>query len=246
MAQLVKQYYSGQGMVYAAPFVGGTVQTHKARWIGNVPNLELAVEVEELSHKESHSGSRLKDFTLRKELAAKFKLTMEDFSTDNLAMAFAASVAVVPKGKVTDETSPTDLAVGDNWLLSKQKIAKLVIKDSTSSPVTLQVGMHYSVDETFGRVEIFDVSGLKLPLLATFEHEAADVLDLLVAKTDNYYLRFEGLNTADGNRPVLVEIFKASVPPAKMLSLINDELASFELEGDVLLYKGATVRVTKL
>jgi len=79
MAELVKEYYSGQGMVYAAPYVGGVVQTEKMRWIGNVPALELSFETDTEEHKESHSGTRQKDLVLRKELSAAFSLTMEDF-----------------------------------------------------------------------------------------------------------------------------------------------------------------------
>ena len=77
MAELVKEYYSGQGMVYAAPYVGGVVQTEKMRWIGNVPALELSFETDTEEHKESHSGTRQKDLVLRKELSAAFSLTMD-------------------------------------------------------------------------------------------------------------------------------------------------------------------------
>lgn len=247
MAELVKEYYSGQGMVYAAPYVGGVVQTEKMRWIGNVPSLELSFETDTAEHKESHSGTRQKDLVLRKELSASFALTMEDFSVDNLAMAFMASVESAPNGKVTDETSSATLKAGDYWLLSKQKISKLAIKDSTTgSAVKLQVGVHYEVDETYGRVKLLDANGLTLPLLATFEHEASNTLNLLTEIVEGWYLRLEGLNTANGNAPVLVEIVKAYLSPAKTLSLINDELSSFELAGNALLHNGKTVKITKL
>ena len=246
MAELIKEYYSGQGKVFAAPYVGGVVNKNKTRWIGNVPELELSFEVETEEHKESHSGSRMKDLILRKELSAAFKVTMEDFGADNLAMAFMANVQAIPKGKVSDETSSDNLAVGDNWLLAHQKIAKLVMKDSNTQPVTLQAGMNYSVDETFGRVEILNLDSVKLPLTAAYEYEAASTLHLLTQMVEGWYFRFEGLNTANGNAPVLVEVVKAYLSPAKTLSLINDELSSFELVGDALLHHGKTVVVTKL
>lgn len=47
-------------------------------------------------------------------------------------------------------------------------------------------------------------------------------------------VRFEGLNTADGNSPVVVDLFKFSVDPLKELSLISDTFGSFQLEGALL------------
>lgn len=96
-----------------------------------------------------------------------------------------------------------------------------------------------------GTVEVLDVSGLKLPFKAAFNYEAADVLGLMKERVDGYYLVFEGLNTAENNTPVLVEIHKAVISPAQTLSLINDDLASFELEGTALLHNGNWVTVTK-
>jgi len=48
------------------------------------------------------------------------------------------------------------------------------------------------------------------------------------------WLRFEGLNTADGNAPVVVDIFKVRVDPPKETALIMDDVQKFTLEGSVL------------
>lgn len=242
----VKEYYSGQGKVSLAPFVGGVVKKHKRRWIGNVPNLEISTEVSTEEHKESHSGLRAVDRQRETERKVSFKCTMEDFASANLALAFQASMTTLPKGNVAELVSPEDLVKGDIWSLGKIKVSEVVITDSTTtSPKTLQAGVHYALNEQFGTVEILDVSGVKLPFKAAFNHESADVLGLMKERVDGYYLVFEGLNTAESNAPVLVEIHKAVISPAQTLALINDELASFELEGTALLHNGDWVTVTK-
>ena len=48
-----------------------------------------------------------------------------------------------------------------------------------------------------------------------------------------YFLRFEGLNTADENKAVIVEVFRFSSDPLKELDLISDTLAKFDVEGSV-------------
>lgn len=47
-------------------------------------------------------------------------------------------------------------------------------------------------------------------------------------------MRFEGLNTAEDNEPVVVEVFKFATDPLKELSLISDNFQQFVLEGSVL------------
>ena len=48
------------------------------------------------------------------------------------------------------------------------------------------------------------------------------------------YVRFEGLNTADDNKAVVVEIFRMLTDPMKELSLIGDKVQEFNLQGSVL------------
>jgi hypothetical protein len=48
------------------------------------------------------------------------------------------------------------------------------------------------------------------------------------------WVRFEGLNTADGNRKMVIDRYRAAINPAKELSVITDELLKFELSGQVL------------
>lgn len=45
---------------------------------------------------------------------------------------------------------------------------------------------------------------------------------------------FNGLNTVEGNSPVVITFFKVSLDTAQSLSLISDDLVSFQLRGTVL------------
>ena len=239
---VTKDYYSGQGEVWIAPIKAGV--TGKYRFLGNVPDLEIATEVDKVEHKESSSGQRLTDHVLTKEKKVSFKATIEELSDDNVALAFQGKKTEVAGGKVTDEEI-ADVVAGDTVFLSGIGFADLKIKDSATSAATLVEGTHYVVDARFGKVMLLDLSGLTLPLKATFTKAKTVQIEFMTANVEGYALKFLGLNTAKSDEPVMVELLKTSIDSAKTWALIQDELGALELDGDVLAVGGKTVVVTR-
>lgn len=73
-----------------------------------------------------------------------------------------------------------------------------------------------------------------MPGTASFNNSIQKRVDALTKGVQELFLRFEGLNTADDNAPVVVEVFKFSTDPLKELDLISDGIQQFVLEGSVL------------
>ena len=48
------------------------------------------------------------------------------------------------------------------------------------------------------------------------------------------WARFEGLNTADGDKAVVVDMYKMSMKPLAELGLINEEITQLAVESDLL------------
>lgn len=71
-------------------------------------------------------------------------------------------------------------------------------------------------------------------LAVDYTYAAQKEIDGLTTGSKELFMRFEGLNTADENSPVIVEVFKFSTDPFKELALIGDGVQSFVLEGSVL------------
>jgi hypothetical protein len=69
---------------------------------------------------------------------------------------------------------------------------------------------------------------------ATYDSESQVQIEALTQPLSEISVRFEGLNTADDNSPVTVELFKFSIDPLKELALISDTFGSFQLEGSLL------------
>lgn len=61
-----------------------------------------------------------------------------------------------------------------------------------------------------------------------------DKVEALTAGALIFALRFEGLNEANSGAPVIVDVFRLQLSPAKALDLIGDDFAKIEVEGTVL------------
>lgn len=76
--------------------------------------------------------------------------------------------------------------------------------------------------------------GGAVPVLVSYNYEAHDRLEAMTAAEEDVFIRFEGLNTAESNSPVVIDIFRVNVSPLQELALISDEIQSSSLEGPVL------------
>lgn len=246
-------YYSGQGKLYVAERnADGTPKGFAP--IGNVPTLELSVEITKFEHTESMSGSRATDVTVVQEKKGTFTMTMEDMKPANLALAMWG----------TNETQA--LAVGATYdelvaylgmlsALPHAKVSNVVILDdadlityefgtmegTTGTPGTALNGW---VNEETGAVHVFSdaeqtarsatVNIVEADVLhTTYDHAENEVVHAFTESSQQRWLRFEGLNTIDDN-PVVIDIFKADLDPLSGYGLINEELSSFEVTGSVL------------
>ena len=97
MAASTDNYFIGKGIVSFKPAGSETY-----RDLGNVPELEWVPELEELEHFSSREGVRTRDKTVIIEKKATMRLILEEWSTDNLALAFLGDVATTGEGTVED------------------------------------------------------------------------------------------------------------------------------------------------
>lgn len=228
-------YFSGQGKLSVAPIVAGVPGVF--RWVGNVPDFKPSFDTSKIEHKESSSGQRLLDKVITTENKATISAELEDWSKENLALAVRGQSNTVAAGIVSgagSDVSPATMVAGDIWALKHQKVSAVVITDSAGTPATLTVGDDYTVDANFGTITIVDTSGHTLPLKAAYSYAATNVVAFFTQPIQEVAVRFEGINTADSNAKVLVEIYRVALDPTKELGLISDELGKFTLEGNAL------------
>ena len=227
------QYFSGQGIVSAAPIVNGVVGQY--RDLGDVSGLGIATAVTKVEKKESRSGQRATSKTVIKETKITGKMTLEELTAENLVMALRGTSTAVTAGTVTDEViSGTTLNVGDLYRLSGINPTSIVIKDSTSGTAkTLVAGTDYRITDN-GAIELLIKTGFVGPLKASYTKAASVEIAAMQANVEGYALRFDGLNTADGDKKVVVQIPKVDIDPAKALDLIQDEFGKLDVDFTIL------------
>lgn len=228
------QYFSGQGaLLLAERDVSGNPTGFRP--VGNVSALTLGVETTTFEHKESCSGVRGIDLEITQEVNATLAFTMESLDKDNLALALYGTGAALTGASVTDETIT---GYHDLWTgLNNIKVSTVVIRDAATGLVTYVEGTDYEVNLEAGAIKVLSGGGIAdaEALFADYDFATQDEVQGVLSGTPPIrWARFEGLNTADANKPVVIDVYKASMQPLAELALIQDEVAQMEVEAKVL------------
>jgi hypothetical protein len=230
MTQLV--YFSGQGRVYIGNR-DGNGNPQSMRWLGDVSELKVSLNIETIDHKESYSGQRLSDMQIVKSKNAEFSCILDNFSTDTLELALYGQTSSVGSGTVTNETLPSGLVAGSIVLLANQFVSNVTLIDANGNGAITQ-GTHYKVHAEQGAIEFLNVGSFVQPFKANYSYGATKRVAMFKSARPDVWLRFDGLNTADGNNRVIVDLYRVVFNPTKEFSLIGDDIQKFELDGLVL------------
>jgi hypothetical protein len=229
----VDHYFSGQGVVLLAERDPTTGLPMGFVPVGNVSALALSISTSVNEHKESHTGQRGTDLRLTNETKCALSMTMENFISANLALVSRGTETTVVGGSVVDQLIPAYLGM----VIGTGKIKLSAVTVKTATDTLLVSGTDYEVNLDNGSIKLAAVitgvtNGADVKVSYTFATQKR-VEGLTVGGKD-LFMRFEGLNTAESNSPVLVEVFKMSTDPFKELALIGDDVQQFTLEGSVL------------
>jgi formyltetrahydrofolate synthetase len=239
-------YYSGQGVVLIGDRDENTGKPIGLIPVGNVSDLKITIATTVIEHQESQTGQRGIDLRLTTQVKAALSMTMENFNAKNLATALRGTATAIAAGSVTAEAVQGHR--GQVLPLEHMKVSTVVVHQA-STALTAWVDdatpWDYKVNADAGSIELngdsTSFAGLVastdttlLSLTVDYAYAAQNEVDALTSGMVNKYLRFEGLNTADTNAPVVVEVFKFSVDPLKEMAMISDTIQQFVLEGNVL------------
>lgn len=230
-------YYSGQGRLAIGDRDPATGKYSNVLFIGNVTSLELDIATDKFDHQESMDGLRTIDVSFSKTNTATFKFTSESLKLELLAIGLYGDTSSKVAGDVTSEVHT--FKQGTALPLLNPNVTDVVVKTTAATPVTLAEGTDYIVDEGFGT--IYPVVGSAIvteagvAVTVDYSHGAFDQVDVFTqSQAPEKYLRFEGLNTLNGDLR-LIEIPRAQLDPLTGLEFINDELGSGDFSGSILM-----------
>lgn len=241
---MANNYYSGQGSLQVGLRNATTGKPMGLIPVGNVPELTINIETTKFEHKESESGARLIDLTIIQEKKGLFEFTLENLNLNNLALGFWGTQAVVAGGTVASGGEIIDIPMGATggmrFPTAHPGISTVEVKDETG--VTTHVDpADYTVDAKNG-VIILSEGGAIVTAAALadttiqvgYTYAGYTKMDAFTDEVaPERYLRFEGLNTVDGTA-VIIDMFKAQFEPLTGYALINEEVGSVSMNGNIL------------
>lgn len=235
-------YYSGQGQLYLGTRNATTGRPEGLLEVGNVPSLEISIEVDKYEHKEATTGNRAVDLTLINEQNATFSMVIESFNSRNLALAFFGAEATVSAATVASESVTLyapDTISGD---VKKVPLAHINLDEGTpvtvadSLAASMTEGSDFEVNYATGMIwALPGWSGATLPDTVTvgYDHNGYPQVNAFTVTNVERYMRFDGINTVNGDA-VVVDMFRAQFDPAQSWPLINDEVGQLNLTGNIL------------
>ena len=218
--------YLGSGKIYArvAGAAAGLIE------LGNASKLELAVK---------DTKVKLGDFTkpgggtyasVSRIDSVTLQMTLNDLNKTNVARAVFGTESAVAGAPVTDEA--VIAYVGALVPLAHPNPTAVVVTNSDAS-TTYDVNVDYEVRP--GGIFILngtitDAEALKVDYTFASYHK----VEAMTEGSITLALHFEGLNEANSNKPVIVDIYRVQLSPTKALSLLGDKFADLQIEAEVL------------
>jgi hypothetical protein len=218
--------------LYFDRFVAGSLTRQGEAHLGNVTKLELTT-TDELKEKYSSmvsTSSLLKSVNVKRTVEA--KLTADEFSLANIALALMGSEGTLTQtsGTATTETLTTSAKLGRWYPLAKRNVSAVLITGMVE-------GTDFSVDAVTGRVYLIPAGSIveeSAVTVASYSYGTIDYKSIVGANSNviEGYLRFIG-DPATG--PLFeLEIWHVQVTPDGAFGLITEDYGNFSLTLKVL------------
>jgi hypothetical protein len=248
--------FLGRGRVLLATLDTTTLKPFHFRHVGNATAFSLNVESEKLEHQNSRSGVKAIDREITLSQKVGISLTLDEvLNFDNLAYFFSGTAEkgvanIAAAGDITDLLIHADAIKGRSYQLVDSNgnrlydisptSAHLTIKSGSGSvgaATTLVEGTSYEVDRKWGMVHLLsggvhvDGHNLWFTYDSQGTEQVVDQVTMLTQSKTSVFLRFVGINPANSDKEILVDLHSVSLSADGELPLIGEEFATLTLVG---------------
>lgn len=236
MAQVADnvRLYRGQGQVFLAKRVNG--QPAGLEFIGNVSELMLNPQTEKIEHQESQTGNNSVDKVIERGLKVEMSMTSDSSLAENLARLVFGKVT--KDAAVTVTAEPHIAYKGKYLTLDNINLTSFtsLLPATGTTPLTA-VSTYEIVDLAAGMIRILPTASITdgATVRANYISGASETIAAFGSTNTEYWLRFNGLNSAEDDNPVIIDCFKVRFAPASDLPVINDDnFAEYKQSGTCL------------
>jgi hypothetical protein len=219
--------YIGSGKVYMRKY-GSTEPLEE---IGNCSVLQPGVSENRIDQNDYTIAGGGTYASVSRIESVTFEATLHDLNPLNLARALFGTNTAVTGATVSNE----------QVVARRGGLARLAHPSPTTVSVTHTSGTPTYVAGTDYEVRpegiyvltagaITDAQTIRV----SYTYAAYARVEGLVAGAADYEIVFAGLNEANSNKPVIVDMWKVQLSPAEQLALIGEEFAELTLTGRVL------------
>lgn len=232
-------YFVGQGKVFAALRDGTVNPTGGFLYLGNCPDLRLRLGASALV--TATGGAQTAAPGLPNGEPPSFQMTLEELNNDNLTNFLYGTRTTVAAGSVSNES--VTLYKG-----RATKLARMGLSSFTSLSGGYTLGTHYTVNLDAGSIDVPLTSTIPdgTTLLASYVAKDQDQIEPYTTAPPLWWLRFEGMNSANSNTPVVIDLYRTRIRPPEELQIIGDDLTALSLTGRILYDTNRWFRITKL
>lgn len=218
----IKHSYKARGFIYI-----------NLRKIGNGKSLDLSFEVEEESDPDMTTCAGGSYAASREVSAAAFKLTVSDYSAENLALATNGQVDTAVTASAREDT----MTKGDDDRLVKSLFIIDTGETVTVSSATAGGGTVYveGTDYDVSPLGIIPLTGgsVAATFYTGYTNVAGAWVQALMSAGTTHEIYFEGLNCNASGRPYPAHIFKARPGPGEDLPLMTVENGILSISGTI-------------
>jgi hypothetical protein len=207
-------------------------------YVGFTESATLDLSISNEEYVEADSGNSLTAARITTEKKTNFNMDMRELDADTAQLVLHGTLSAVAPGTVTDEPLGASVTVGRSNLLEMSNVSgSVVVVDSTpSTPKTLPSGQ-YAWSKQGSLIVLDKTTGGPYvePFLVSYAHLGTQDIAIFNSPQPERWIRIEGINLADNNRPVTADIYRVALDPAQSFPLKSRGLASYRLAGGALL-----------
>ncbi len=219
--------YVGSGKIYTriASAAAGLMELGNASKIG----LKVKEDKKPLKDYTKTGGGTYASVTRVDTVTLEIKA--HDLNKTNIARAVFGTESVVTGAAVVDEVV---MAYKGGLCVLAHPSATGVVLTNSAGTTTHAEGVDYEVRP--GGVFILAAGAIAdgASLKVDYSFATYFKVEALTSSAKIIELFFEGLNEANSGKPVLVDVYRAQLSPAKALELLGDNFADIDIEAEVL------------
>jgi hypothetical protein len=225
-------YFSGQGRVLVGVRDATTGVPAGFTNLGNCDSLDLELGKNAAGY--ATGGSQPVTHSVRQSDPPHFTLHLEEAASANLATVLYGQASDVAGGSIVGEQ--VIAYVGKTIPVANVGLSVLSVKNAAGT-TTYTPGVDYIVTPQGLSAGSFDIPATGSPisngqvLQVAYTFSKSTKIGAFTIAPPFYWLRFEGLNSMDDNKPVVVDLFKTRLYPTEKIPLISNEIVKLEVMG---------------